>query len=136
MRISHICIHYRLCYNHNKKQSGSLFFLTLLNKIILYSYFVVQIAIKSVPPDNKVHVAIMGPNSVLSAPGGPNDGPMNLVIRVHTATGADCIGRSKHTRLHYHIHFRQLCSGRDFPAIYSTDKPVKNCETHASMGPI
>ena len=136
MRISHICIHYRLCYIHNKKQSGSLFFLTLLKKIILYSYFVVQIAIKSVPPDSKVHVAIMGPTSVLSAPDGPNDGPMNLVIRVHTATGADCVGRSKHIRLHYHIHFRQLCSGRDFPAILSTDKPVKNCETHASMGPI
>ena len=33
-------------------------------------------------PDSKVHVANMGPNWVLAAPGGPNVGPMNLAIRV------------------------------------------------------
>ena len=32
-------------------------------------------------PDNKVHVANMGPTWVLSAPGGPHVGPMNLAIR-------------------------------------------------------
>ena len=31
-------------------------------------------------PDNKVHGAIMGPTWVLSAPGGPHVGPVNLVI--------------------------------------------------------
>ena len=33
-------------------------------------------------PDSKVHVAHMGPTWVLSAPGGPHVGPMNLAIRV------------------------------------------------------
>ena len=33
-------------------------------------------------PDNKVCVAHMGPTWVLSAPGGPHVGPMNLTIRV------------------------------------------------------
>ena len=32
-------------------------------------------------PDSKVHVAHMGPTWVLSAPGGPHAGPMNLAIR-------------------------------------------------------
>ena len=32
-------------------------------------------------PDNKVHVVHMGPIWVLSAPGGPHVGPMNLAIR-------------------------------------------------------
>ena len=32
-------------------------------------------------PDSKVHVANMGPIWVLSAPGGPHIGPVNLVIR-------------------------------------------------------
>ena len=35
-------------------------------------------------PDSKVHVAHMGPTWVLSAPGGPHVGPMNLAIRVGT----------------------------------------------------
>ena len=33
-------------------------------------------------PDSKVQVAHMGPTWVLSAPGGPHVGPMNLAIRV------------------------------------------------------
>ena len=32
-------------------------------------------------PDSKIHGASMGPTWVLSAPGGPHVGPMNLVIR-------------------------------------------------------
>ena len=32
-------------------------------------------------PDSKVHVANMEPTWVLSAPGGPHIGPMNLAIR-------------------------------------------------------
>ena len=32
-------------------------------------------------PDNRVHVAHMGPTWVMSAPGRPNVGPMNLAIR-------------------------------------------------------
>ena len=32
-------------------------------------------------PDSKVHGANMGPIWVLSAPGGPHVGPMNLAIR-------------------------------------------------------
>ena len=32
-------------------------------------------------PDSKVHVAHMGPTWVLSTPGGPHVGPMNLAIR-------------------------------------------------------
>ena len=33
-------------------------------------------------PDSKIHGANMGPTWVLSSPGGPHDGPMNLAIRV------------------------------------------------------
>ena len=33
-------------------------------------------------PDSKIHVANMGPTWVLSSPGGPHVGPMNLGIRV------------------------------------------------------
>ena len=33
-------------------------------------------------PDSKVHGANMGPTWVLSAPGGPYVGPINLAIRV------------------------------------------------------
>ena len=33
-------------------------------------------------PDSKVHRANMGPTWVLSSPGGPHAGPMNLAIRV------------------------------------------------------
>ena len=33
-------------------------------------------------PNTKVHVANMGPAWVLSSPGGPHVGPMNLAIRV------------------------------------------------------
>ena len=33
-------------------------------------------------PDSKVHGAYMGPTWVLSSPGGPHVGPMNLAIRV------------------------------------------------------
>ena len=33
-------------------------------------------------PDSKVHGANMGPTCVLSAPGGPHVGPINLDIRV------------------------------------------------------
>ena len=36
-------------------------------------------------PDSKIHGANTGPTWVLSAPGGPHDGPMNLVIRVITS---------------------------------------------------
>ena len=32
-------------------------------------------------PDSKVHGANMGPTWVMSAPGGPHVGPMNLAIR-------------------------------------------------------
>ena len=32
-------------------------------------------------PDSKIHGANMGPTWVLSAPGGPHVGPMNLVVR-------------------------------------------------------
>ena len=34
-----------------------------------------------VDPDNKVHVANMGPTWVMAAPGEPHVGPMNLAIR-------------------------------------------------------
>ena len=34
-------------------------------------------------PDSNVHVAHMGPTWILSAPGGPHVGPMNLAIRVY-----------------------------------------------------
>ena len=36
-------------------------------------------------PDSKVHGANMGPTWGLSAPDGPNVGPMNLAIRVDQA---------------------------------------------------
>ena len=32
-------------------------------------------------PDSKDHEANMGPTRVLSAPGGPHIGPMNLAVR-------------------------------------------------------
>ena len=35
----------------------------------------------SADPDSKAHGANMGPTWVLSAPGGPHAGPMNLAIR-------------------------------------------------------
>ena len=41
-------------------------------------------------PDNKVHVANMGPTWVLSAPGGPHVGPVNLAIRVCMAGQIVC----------------------------------------------
>ena len=34
-------------------------------------------------PDKNVHLAYMGPTWVLSAPGGPHVGPMNLTIRAY-----------------------------------------------------
>ena len=34
-----------------------------------------------IDPDNKIHRANMGPTWVLSSPGGPHVGPMNLAIR-------------------------------------------------------
>ena len=45
-----------------------------------------SISVQLVPilPDNKVHMANMGPTWVLSAPGGPHVGPMNFAIRVST----------------------------------------------------
>ena len=43
----------------------------------------------SVYPGSKVHVAQMGPTWVLSAPGRPHVGPMNLAIWVNR--GTDCI---------------------------------------------
>ena len=33
-------------------------------------------------PDSNIHVAHMGPTWVLSAPGGPHVGPMDLAIKV------------------------------------------------------
>ena len=46
-------------------------------------------------PDTKVHGDIMGPTWVLSAPGGPHIGPMNLAIRVAiTWAGVDLKGTS------------------------------------------
>ena len=57
--------------------------------LTLYSFK--QFKFSSVPntctfPDSKVHVANMGSTWVLSAPGGPHVGPMNLVIRVALPT--------------------------------------------------
>ena len=41
-------------------------------------------------PDNKVHGANMGPTWVLSAPGGPHVGPMNLPIWEHNEFYCQC----------------------------------------------
>ena len=41
-------------------------------------------------PDNKDHGANVGPNWVLSAPGGPHVGPMNLAIRVYPSPSKEC----------------------------------------------
>ena len=41
-------------------------------------------------PDSKVHGANMGPTWVLSAPGGPHVGPLNLAIRVHPPHQQQC----------------------------------------------
>ena len=43
-------------------------------------FFDIKSALENIP-DSKVHVAHMGPTWVLSAPGGPHVGPMNLAIR-------------------------------------------------------
>ena len=45
----------------------------------IYTHSVLT-AICSCIPDSKVHGANMGPTCVLSAPGGPHVGPMNLAI--------------------------------------------------------
>ena len=42
-------------------------------------------------PDNKVHVANMGPTWVLLTSGGPQVGPMNLAIRVYTSRGSQLL---------------------------------------------
>ena len=42
-----------------------------------------RVATQAQSPDSKVHGANMGPTWVLSAPGGPHVGPINLVIRVY-----------------------------------------------------
>ena len=58
-------------------------------------------------PDSKVHVAHLGPTWVLSAPGGPHVGPMNLVIRLSTTQM--CRLHSEHFCPHFHL----LSRGRD-----------------------
>ena len=55
-------------------------------------------------PDSKVHVANMGPTWVLSSPGGPHDGPMNLAIRV-TKGLQTWIHCSMTTKVAFVIHF-------------------------------
>ena len=48
-------------------------------------YSILWYLIISIPlPDSKVHGANMGPTWVLSSPGGPHVGPMNLAIRAYT----------------------------------------------------
>ena len=46
-------------------------------------YFFLMVAVDLIIPDSKVHVAMMGPTWVLSAPDGPHVGSMNLAIRVY-----------------------------------------------------
>ena len=48
---------------------------------LVQSHYLNQWWPSSLAPDNKVHGANMGPTWVLSAPGGPHVGPMNLAIR-------------------------------------------------------
>ena len=43
--------------------------------------FPLNMNLASYNPDSKVYGANMGPNWVLSAPGGPHVGPINLAIR-------------------------------------------------------
>ena len=49
-------------------------------------------------PDNKVHVASMGPTWVLSAPDGPHVGPMKLAIRESNTMLEKCVGTSLYWR--------------------------------------
>ena len=54
-------------------------------------YIAIQCSIYSVPfPDSKVHKANIGPTWVLSAPDGPNVGPMNLCIGVGSKNKMKC----------------------------------------------
>ena len=54
-------------------------------------------------PDSKVHVAHMGPTWVLSTPGRPHMGPMNLAIRegityIIAETEAECQAEAEYTK--------------------------------------
>ena len=54
---------------------------------------------KKLAPDSRIHGANMGPTWVLSAPGGPHVGPMNLAIRGLLLTTAEQIIHCVHISL-------------------------------------
>ena len=61
---------------------------TLGSTLIRHDPTLSVVSISNQCPDSKVHGANMGPTWVLSAPGGPHVGPINLAIRVYLLSGA------------------------------------------------
>ena len=68
-------------------------------------------AIRTYVPDSKVPVAHMGSTWVLTAPGGPHVGPMNLAIRGTPVTTADVINVPTNNA----ADRQQLCRERSSP---------------------
>ena len=56
-------------------------FIRFISKKCLLNYIIVNVTFGFYTSDRKVHVAYMGPTWVLSDPGGPHVGSMNLAIR-------------------------------------------------------
>ena len=72
-------------------------------------------------PDSNVHGANMGPTWVLSSPGGPHVGPMNLVIWDASKHGVhDCIVAEWDTRINTKTAWRMMTSVtlKRFPRIF------------------
>ena len=80
--ITYPCLRYLLLAQRSSyiEDCWSLINFNLYLYILCYD-FISRIEIVQGIPDSKVHGAIMGPTWVLSAPGGPHNGPMNLAIR-------------------------------------------------------
>ena len=82
-------------------------------------------------PDSKFHVAHMGPTWVLSTPGGPHVGPMNLAIRVIMYT-AQCGLNIMSSSIYWLKHLWNITFPSDQQQVYrllkaSRDKMAGNC---------
>ena len=81
--------HYHMIANWGQYEMATTFKITFLYEIVELGFRLhwnlypkVQLTIIQHYSDSKVHGANMGPTWVLSAPGGPHVGPINLAIRV------------------------------------------------------
>ena len=86
-------------------------------------------------PDNKVHGANMGPTWVLSAPGGPHVGPMNLARRVSETEKSfvqnisfSCQILHRTRQWYYHA----LCSDPSAPPLHRNQSQYPFCSLSQS----